>query len=94
MKLIPIDLSKGDEHHHPDIKTDGTPYLILYFGSFAAGIFHEQWYGLNFQGGVAWNCQFDTPGSNGDTEENPRWQGIWEIVDDGETVDEDVERRR
>jgi hypothetical protein len=76
-KLKPIDLTKGEDSKHPDIKT-GTTYLARIGGTYHVGKFSKQWYGWNFDGwshnpGVG--LQFDTPGTN-----NSKWQGLWEIV--------------
>jgi hypothetical protein len=63
-KLVPIDLSKGNGHNHPDICL-GKRYLAKIGGEFYTGRFSKQWYGFNFNDG--WGCsghQFDTPGTN------------------------------
>lgn len=68
-----IDLSKGNEHEHPDIKLD-TWYLAVIDGEYCIGQFSSQWYGLNFDtetfGGAG--IQFDTPGTN-----SSQWEALW-----------------
>lgn len=71
--LRKVDLFRGDEHNHPDIKTDGTRYLALIDGIYWCGSFGRQWYGLYFMGGISF--QYDTPGTN-----SSRWEALWEIV--------------
>ena len=75
MKLKRIDLTRGEGHNHPDIKTDGTPYLTKYDGYFYAGTFDEEWFGLTFEG---WHSplQFDAPDTN-----YSEWTDLWEIVE-------------
>lgn len=73
--LMPIDLTKGDGHHHPDIRPGRTQYLVLIDGRYYAGTFSEQWYGLNFC--PAWGAnshQYDKPGTN-----YSGWEAVWEI---------------
>lgn len=71
-KLVRVDLSKGKESDHPDIKL-GKNYLIRYGGDFYAGKFSRQWFGFTFFVG-SHSLQFDTPGTN-----HSRWQEVWEI---------------
>lgn len=80
MKLISLDMKKAYEHEHPDIRTDGTQYLVQVSNSirgdtFLAGTFNRVWYGLTFD--VFWGqgFQFDAPGYN-----NSWWVAVWEIV--------------
>jgi hypothetical protein len=72
-KLIAIDLTKGENRNHPDIKLN-KDYLVLYNGTFYAGQFGREWYGLNFQAIYDAGCQYDKPGTN-----SSLWQAIWEI---------------
>lgn len=82
MKLIELDLTKGEGHKHPDIKTDGRQYLVALTGCnntgtrFYAGSFTKEWYGLNFTGWVN-HLQYDKPGTN-----CSRYERIWEIIDE------------
>jgi hypothetical protein len=71
--LKPLDLTLGDRHDHPDIRTDGTQYLARINNRFFCGSFSRQWYGLNFGGWVT--LQYDKPGTN-----CSNWQAIWEIA--------------
>ncbi len=73
IKLIKLDMKLAKEHTHPDIKTDGTQYLIKYNKGYFAGTFSKVWFGLSFDGWLA-PLQFDAPGSN-----HSRWKNIWEI---------------
>ena len=70
-----IDLTKGEGHHHPDIKAGEVRYLALIDHEIHFGTFSEQWYGWNFdtppyQAGL----QYDQPGTN-----SSRWQKLWEL---------------
>jgi hypothetical protein len=74
-KLKPLDMSKADDHEHPDIKIGSdTTYLCLIRGNFFVGYFSRQWYGLvfNYSGGF---FQFDAPGFN-----SSEFQQIWQIA--------------
>lgn len=74
-QLIPVDLSKGNGHHHPDID-ERKRYLARIGSEFYCGSFSTQWYGWNFNGGPwATGLQLDKPGTN-----CSRWQALWEIV--------------
>jgi len=76
-KLKQIDLSKGTENKHPDIKADGkTPYLIKYGNEFSAGTFEKEDGLMNFDGWYGLPLQYDKPGTN-----RSYWQGVWEIVE-------------
>lgn len=76
IKLKEIDLTKGDEHSHPDIVVGYKLYLARVDGRYATGYFSAQWYGLNFSGFYEAGLQFDTPGSN-----SSQWEQLWEIVE-------------
>ena len=77
MRLVEIDLSKGDKHEHPDLKEDGTYYLVDWDGQLLIGRFGRQWYGLVFRWfWGATSLQFDAPGSN-----HSSWRKVWELVD-------------
>lgn len=76
IKLVPLDMNLSNEHKHPQIKTDGTQYLVKVKGQYFAGCFDEVWFGLNFSGWYA-PLQFDAPGTN-----KSKWEQIWEIVED------------
>jgi hypothetical protein len=72
--LESIDLSKGEEHEHPDINTKDT-YLCMIDAELCAGKFDRQWYGLNFRGWLSSvGLQYDKPGSNAS-----RWKAVWRI---------------
>ena len=75
-RLKRIDLTKGEDSHHPDI-TARKQYLALIRGEFHCGKFSKQWYGWNFDGWKHSDCgiQYDQPGTN-----SSGWQGLWEIV--------------
>lgn len=61
-----IDLMAGTGSRHPDLRTDGTRYLVQYNGQWMVGTFGTVWYGLNFHPTLGHTCyQYDTPGSNG-----------------------------
>jgi len=71
-QLIPINLSKGEGHEHPDIVV-GKPYLAYVMGKYISGTFSRQWYGLHFD--CDWGAsgiQFDAPGFNLST-----WEALW-----------------
>jgi hypothetical protein len=75
-KLKRIDLTKGEGHNHPDIKT-GKVYLARIGSTYHCGKFSKQWYGWNFDG---WShnsvgLQYDQPGTNAS-----KWQGLWELT--------------
>jgi hypothetical protein len=73
-KLEKINLKRGKESNHPDIKADNkTPYLIKYDGEWFAGTFEKVWFGISFNG---WHAplQFDTPGYN-----SSDWQEVYRI---------------
>ena len=70
----PLDLSLSQGHHHPDIKADGTSYLVKVNGGWFFGPFSMQWYGLNFSRWGASGCQFDAPGTNAS-----RWEAVIEV---------------
>lgn len=74
LKLIPLDLTRGEGHHHPDIRVDGTSYLVKHRGRWMAGTFGTVWFGLNFHGWLA-PLQYDQPGTN-----RSGWEEIHEIV--------------
>lgn len=74
MKLVKINLSKGKESNHPDIKPGRTQYLAKIDNRWHAGSFSRQWYGLNFQAVYDAGLQFDTPGTN-----HSRWQELYLI---------------
>lgn len=76
-KLVPINLKKGKEHEHPDIKEGSkTEYLARVFGGWYVGSFYREWFGLTFSCnfGVSGSIQFDAPGSNGS-----EWKELYEI---------------
>ena len=73
MKLIKLDMKLSKENTHPDIKTDGTQYLIKYGRNYYAGTFSKVWFGLNFNGWYA-PLQFDAPSYN-----HSGWKQVWEI---------------
>jgi len=76
LRLIPIDLSKAEQHKHPDLnETDD--FLCLIDGEFHVGRFSRQWYGWNFDGwkwNIAAGLQFDEPGTN-----YSKWEAVWRI---------------
>lgn len=80
IRLVEIDLSKsgpfedGGCHDHPKISCKKN-YLAKIGGSFYAGKFNRQWFGLNFDGWIGGSLQYDTPGTN-----SSDWQQLWEIV--------------
>ncbi len=79
-KLEKVNLWKGsnkDYHNHPDIKTDGTQYLIKHRGQYFAGRFYEVWFGLNFHGWHGTPLQYDKPGCN-----RSGWEAVWEIIEE------------
>lgn len=69
-----LDLNKSDKHEHPDIRTDGTRYLVKYNDRWHIGTFSRQWYGLNFNGIYMAGCQFDEPEWN-----SSEWQEVIEF---------------
>lgn len=75
-RLVKIDLTKGEGNNHPDIKTDGTNYLVRHRGTLHIGPFSKQWYGLNFDGWRHNPCgvQYDKPGTNASG-----FEQMWEI---------------
>lgn len=73
-RLIPLDMSKSDEHTHPDINGRNT-YLCLIDGEYYTGKFSKQWFGWNFNAVYDAGLQFDAPGYN-----SSNWQQIWKIV--------------
>ena len=68
-----LDLSKGHESDHPDIKED-QQYLCRIDGKWFAGTFSRQWFGWSFDDWHGGPLQFDTPGTNGSD-----WEQIMEI---------------
>jgi hypothetical protein len=85
IKLTEIDLSKGKEHNHPDIKLGKDNLYLAKIGKndrfgykYYVGYFQEQWYGLHFacDFGMGVGLQFDTPGWN-----SSRWSQLWEFKD-------------
>lgn len=82
MKLVELDLTKSIKHDHPDIRTDGTQYLVALKGCndtgtrFYAGTFSRVHFGLSFNGWVN-HLQYDAPGTN-----CSRYERIWEIIDE------------
>jgi hypothetical protein len=79
MKISRIDLSRGKEHDHPDIKTDGTYYIARPLGKRGAlwfGTFEQLWFGLSFNCnfGACGHIQFDAPGYN-----RSKWVDLWEV---------------
>ena len=79
MKLIPIDLAKGENQTHSDIRTDGTTYLCKIRGLWFAGTFENEWYGLNFIGWInPVGLQYDKPRTNAS-----RWESVFELVEEG-----------
>jgi len=76
MKLIEIDLTKGNKSNHPDIKKE-IQYLAKINKTWFAGFFSKQWYGWNFDGWYGVGIQFDTPGTN-----KSRWKQLFEIVEE------------
>jgi len=77
MKLKKIDLTKGIEHSHPDLRCDGTYYLVDWSGHLIVGTFSKVWFGLNFEWfWGASSIQFDAPGFN-----SSGWRKVWEIIE-------------
>jgi len=77
MKLKEIDLTKGKEHKHPDIKCDKTHYVADWDGHLILGQFSEVWFGLTFNWfWGASSLQFDAPGYNSSS-----WKKLWEVID-------------
>lgn len=84
IRLIEIDLAKGEKNEHPDIVADGqTKYLMKLENdsNFYAGAFCREWYGLNFIGWLGRSYQFDAPDSN-----SSKWQKLWRIEHDIPTI--------
>lgn len=79
-----IDLSKAHGHDHPDIKTDGTFYLVKFYGNWFLGPFCRVGYGLTFPRWGTSGCQFDAPGFNGST-----WERVIEINPDLLSIEKD-----
>jgi hypothetical protein len=73
--LVPIDLSKGHEHEHPDFRSDQL-YLYKVHGNWYCGRPHRQWFGWVFSGWVGGTIQWDTPGWN-----SSKWEYIFELHD-------------
>lgn len=72
--LVPVDLTRGERHSHPDIVV-GDWYLVRHRGQLYAGRFEVQHYGLNFIGWVnPAGLQYDTPGTN-----QSGWEAVWKI---------------
>lgn len=69
----------GDKTTHPEIKSDGTRYLVQYSGYLYAGTFGMQWYGLNFNGVYDAGAQYDRPDTNSSS-----WERVWRIEEDEE----------
>lgn len=80
MKLIKIDLSKGNRGNHPDIVL-GRFYLAKIADNWSCGKFSKQHYGFHFGNGfgACGGQQFDTPGSN-----CSKWQELYEISEENE----------
>lgn len=72
--LVPIDLSKGREHEHPDFDRKKT-YLIKHGGHWYIGSPGRVWFGWTFHVG-SHSLQFDAPGYN-----SSRWEYVYEIHD-------------
>jgi hypothetical protein len=74
---VELDLTKGEKHFHPDIKTDGTGYMCMIGGRWFYGNFDMQWYGLNFNGWINpyAGLQYDKPGWNAS-----RWERVIEVT--------------
>lgn len=75
MKLIELDLTRGDVHDHPEIKQKAS-YLARIHGEYFCGQFSRQWYGWNFDDGWGSGHQYDKPGTN-----CSQWEKLWEIDD-------------
>lgn len=77
IKLVEIDLRKGNESTHPDIVVGKTQYLAKFKGDprLYAGVFTKEWYGLSFDGWGTSGRQFDTPGYNSSS-----WQRLWRVM--------------
>lgn len=77
MNLVEIDLSKAYKNEHPDIKTDGSLYLVKVHDNWITGKFHREWYGLCFTWfwSIPAGRQFDAPNYN-----NSSWEKVFEIV--------------
>jgi len=75
MRLVQLDLTKNDGHHHPDIRVDGTSYLVKHRGQWFAGTFSTAWFGLKFNGWYGVPLQYDQPGTN-----MSGWEEIHEII--------------
>ena len=77
MNLKEIDLTKGNKHEHPDIRCDGTHYVVDWGGHLLIGTFGRVVFGLNFSWfWGATSLQFDAPGSNYSS-----WRKLWEVMD-------------
>lgn len=82
MKLTPIDLSKANEHDHPDINTRSWFLAEIRHDEdaesiFLVGKFSKQWYGFNFDcDDDRFGCglQFDEPGQNCSS-----WRKLWKV---------------
>ena len=73
--LVPIDLSKGEGHEHPDFRK-GQLYLYKVYGNWYCGRPHRQWFGWTFSGWAGGTVQWDAPGSN-----SSKWEYIYELHD-------------
>jgi len=75
VKLKEIDLSKANEHEHPDIVLE-KEYLVNWNGHYIIGKFFRVSYGLCFVWFWGMNTlQFDAPGFN-----SSNWRKVWEIT--------------
>lgn len=75
-KLKKLDLTKGKDSNHPDIRTD-TDYLCKIGERWYAGEFSKQWFGWSFDGWLGTPYQYDQPGTN-----SSDWKEIWEIIEE------------
>jgi len=92
LHLKPIDLSKSTDCDHPDIKTDGTQYLVRYRNchdkaEWRIGSFSRQWFGINFDLGTH-SVHFDDARYQHRSNHTPRFLAVFEIQD--EDPDEDA----
>lgn len=70
-----IDLTKSNRHEHPDIKTDGTLYLVRFNNRWYLGPFIRVWFGLSFPEWGNAGMQFDAPGYN-----KSSWERVLEVT--------------
>ena len=81
-RLRPLDLERIERYNHPDINYE-KQYLCKINGKFVSGFFIEKkqtWADGTYLKGVPW----DATGHRLDSDSVYGWEGIWEIVENGE----------